>query len=216
MIRARSIIRKFKRGKETITALKGIDLDINPGEFVILLGPSGAGKTTLLNIIGGMDRPDQGSLEIDGKSILDADMTRYRRNNIGFIFSEFHLIPTLSAYENVLLPQLWSRKRDKTYARKLMSYVELDHRLKHFPKELSGGEMQRVAIARSLTNHPKIVLADEPTANLDTRTRDLIIRLFARLTREQEISVLLATHDTSIARSGDRTIGLSEGRIIGY
>ena len=214
MIQARNIVKKFVRGTETIIAVKGIDLDMKKGEFVILLGPSGAGKTTLLHIIGGMDRPDQGSLVMNGKSILDADMTKYRRNNIGFIFSEFHLIPTLSAYENVLLPQIWNRKRDSGYARDLMSYVELDHRLHHFPKELSGGEMQRVAIARSLINRPGIVLADEPTANLDTRTRDRIIELFSRLTREQEISVILATHDISIAGAGDRIVHLSEGRIV--
>jgi len=214
MISVRKIVKKFKRGRETVTALKGIDLDITPGEFIVLLGPSGAGKTTLLNIIGGMDMPDHGSLEMNGESVLNTDMTKYRRNNVGFIFSEFYLIPTLSAYENVLLPQLWIGKSDPIYIRKLFSYVELDQRLHHFPKELSGGEMQRVAIARSLVNHPQIVLADEPTANLDTRTRDLIVNLFARLTEEQSIAILLATHDHSIAQSGDRTVRLSEGRII--
>jgi len=191
-----------------------MSFDVEKGEFVALLGPSGAGKTTTLNVIGGMDNPDSGTVEISGRKLSKSDSIRLRREKIGFVFSEFYLIPTLTAIENVMMPLLWSKKVDCQRADDLLSMVELGHRKNHYPRELSGGEMQRVAIARALINEPEIILADEPTANLDTKTRDNIMDLFRKLNSDKVITIILATHDRELARRTKRIIRLEDGRII--
>jgi ABC-type lipoprotein export system ATPase subunit len=211
----------YRRGAEEIHALQDIHLDLASGGFYCVLGPSGAGKTTLLNLLGVMDVPTAGSLDVAGKTIVDMGRVRLsegardrlRRENIGFIFSEFFLMTTLTAVENVEMPLLWSGKKDRKYAVDLLGRVGLGHRLTHRPSELSGGEMQRVAIARALINRPKLLLADEPTGNVDTKTRDTIFELFRELNKDG-LTIVLATHDQELGDRVDKVIHLHEGRII--
>jgi putative ABC transport system ATP-binding protein len=221
LVRAEELTKGYRRGTEEIQALKGIDIDIQPGEFVCLLGRSGAGKTTTLNLFGLMDRPTAGRLEVAGHpvgegagKVTEDDLDRIRRENIGFIFQQFYLMATLSALENVEMPQLWTGKADRARAKELLERVGLGHRMTHRPAELSGGEQQRVAVARALINRPKLLLADEPTGNLDTKTRDDIFRLFAELAGEG-LAILLATHDVELAGRVSRVIRIDEGRIVG-
>jgi putative ABC transport system ATP-binding protein len=211
---ARGLVREYRRGGERIRALRGIDLDIAPGEFVGLVGHSGAGKTTLLNLVGLMDRPTRGSLVVLGQDVarrgrLDA----LRRKNIGFVFQEFYLMPNLTALDNVLLPTLWGGPRRVGRARELLELVGLGRRTSHRPTELSGGEMQRVAIARALVNSPRLLLADEPTGNLDTKTRDDVFRLLAELNRDSALTVVVATHDWSLESRFSRIIRLEDGEV---
>lgn len=213
MIIVSDLIKIYKRGREEVRALDRVSINVEDGEFITLFGPSAAGKTTLLSIIGGLDLPTEGKVSIFGKELTKREMVRSRRVNTGFIFADFYLIPTLSAVENVMMPQLWSRTVDPGKAEELMTLVGLKHRLRHYPKELSGGEMQRVAIARSMVNEPRILLADEPTANLDTATRDRIIGLFRQLNRDKKITVILATHDPECVSYADRCIRLNYGKI---
>jgi putative ABC transport system ATP-binding protein len=211
----------YRRGEEEIHALEDINVDLASGGFYCVLGPSGAGKTTLLNLLGVMDVATAGSLDVAGKTIVDRGRVRLsegardrlRRENIGFIFSEFFLMTTLTAVENVQMPLLWAGKKDRKYAVDLLGRVGLGHRLTHRPSELSGGEMQRVAIARALINRPKLLLADEPTGNVDTKTRDTIFELFRELNRDG-LTIVLATHDRELADQVDKVIHLHEGRII--
>ncbi len=234
-VEARGLTRVYRRGAEKIHALKGIDLSIESGEFLGVVGHSGAGKTTLLNLLGLMDRPTGGRL-----TILGHDVTRHRvkldalrRRNIGFVFQEFYLMPNLSALENVLLPTIWGsndpargsdRNRSAEFescppgksgarARELLERVGLGHRMTHRPVELSGGEMQRVAVARSLINDPKLLLADEPTGNLDTRTRDEILNLLSDLNLGSNLTVVIATHDRGLEPRFSRVIRLQDGVI---
>jgi ABC-type lipoprotein export system ATPase subunit len=212
---ARGLVRRYRRGAETICALKGIDLDISAGEFVGVVGRAGAGKTTLLNLLGLMDRPSDGELRILGRDTAKPGMSpdRLRRENIGFVFQEFHLIHTLTALENVLLPGLWGGTRIAERGRLLLERVGLARRTTHRPSELSGGEMQRVAVARALVNSPKLLLADEPTGNLDTKTRDAIFDLLAELNRDEKLTVVVATHDLSLEPRFRRIIRLEEGNV---
>jgi len=210
----------YRRGVEEIYALRDISADFRQGQFYCVLGPSGAGKTTLLNLLGGMDVPTSGNLAIAGSTVMDAGRVRLsegardklRRENIGFIFTEFFLMPTLTAVENVQMPLLWSGKEDRKYAVELLERVGLGHRLTHRPTEMSGGEMQRVAIARALINRPRLLLADEPTGNVDTKTRDSIFELFRELNGEG-LAIVLATHDRELATRIDHVMHLREGRI---
>ena len=207
-------------GKRNVTALDEISLSIPRGDLVSLVGPSGSGKSTLLNLVGGLDRPTKGDVRIDGEalaSLTDDALTRVRRDKIGFIFQFFNLLPTLSSLENVGLPlhlRGWPRKKVDERARELLALVQLDHRLNHLPEELSGGERQRVAIARALSVYPPILLADEPTGNLDTRTGDEILALIRDLHSRLHSTVLLVTHDLRVAASCDRTITLRDGRVV--
>ncbi len=217
--RAEKVVKAYRRGAEVIQALKGVDLTLMPGEFVCLLGPSGAGKTTTLNLLGLMDWVTSGRLTVVGHPVgegagrlSEETLDRIRRENIGFIFQQFYLMPTLSALENVAMPQLWTGKPNRARARELLERVGLGHRVGHRPAELSGGEQQRVAVARALVNHPRLVLADEPTGNLDTRTRDDILRLFQELAGEG-LTILLATHDQEVATHAHRVVRLDEGRV---
>jgi ABC-type lipoprotein export system ATPase subunit len=219
---ASGLCRVYRRGAERIHALKGIDLTITAGEFVGVVGPSGAGKTTLLNLLGLMDRPTSGSLTVLGSDVTHrgARLDALRRRNVGFVFQEFYLLPGLTALENVLLPSLWARDvvtrdgRARDRGLELLRMVGLEHRASHRPAELSGGEMQRVAIARALAGSPRLLLADEPTGNLDTKTRDGVISLLPTLNRDSGLTVVLATHDLSLESRFTRVIRLEDGVVV--
>jgi len=215
-----SLGKVYRRGVEEIKALQDITLSFEPGRFYCVLGPSGAGKTTLLNLLGVMDVPSSGSLSVAGEQITqegkirlsEGGRDRLRRENIGFVFTEFFLMPTLTAVENVEMPLLWSDKKDREFAVELLERVGLGHRLTHRPAEMSGGEMQRVAIARALINRPRLLLADEPTGNVDTKTRDGIFELLGEL-NDNGLTIVLATHDKELAARIAHVIGLRDGRL---
>jgi putative ABC transport system ATP-binding protein len=216
-VEAKGLVRTYRRGAETIEALKGVDLDIQCGEFVGVVGHSGAGKTTLLNLIGLMDRATDGSLSVLGNDTArrGVGFDALRRKNIGFVFQEFYLMPTLTALENVLLPSMWGGGGSlKVRARELLDRVGLKQRMTHKPSELSGGEMQRVAVARALVNSPRLLLADEPTGNLDTVTRDDIFNLLLALNRDSGLTVIVATHDLSLESRFTRVIRLEDGNVV--
>ncbi|HUE04929.1 MAG TPA: ABC transporter ATP-binding protein, partial [Bryobacteraceae bacterium] len=203
------------------TALEQIDLHVARGEMVSIVGPSGSGKSTLLNLIGGLDRPSTGEIRIEGRNIAslsDDDLTRLRRDKIGFIFQFFNLLPSLSCMENVALPlHLKGLPKQKTTARarELLELVQLGHRMDHLPDELSGGERQRVAIARALAFDPPILLADEPTGNLDSHTGVEILKLIRDLHARLGATVLIVTHDAGVAASCPRMLTLCDGRVAG-
>ncbi len=207
-------------GKRNVTALDSVSLAIPRGELVSIVGPSGSGKSTLLNLIGGLDRATTGDVIVDGErlgGLSDDALTRVRRDKIGFIFQFFNLLPTLTSLENVGLPlhlRGWPRAKVDARARELLTLVQLDHRLTHLPDELSGGERQRVAIARALSVYPPILLADEPTGNLDSRTGEDILSLIRDLHDRLHSTVVIVTHDMKVAASCDRTITLRDGHIV--
>ena len=213
---ARGLKKEFDSGK--VAALRGVDLEIREGEFVAIVGPSGCGKSTLLGMLGALAFPSHGSLTYRGRSIPDLpDPADYRAREIGFIFQAFHLLPTFTVVENVQIPMfetgLSRRERDER-ARELLRSVGLEHRLTHFPSELSGGERQRVAIARSLANRPSVLLADEPTGNLDSENADHVIELLLKLHRELGMTLVLVTHDLGIAGLASRVIRMKDGRVV--
>jgi putative ABC transport system ATP-binding protein len=207
-------------GKRNVTALDAITLSIPRGEMVSIVGPSGSGKSTLLNLIGGLDRPTSGEVRVDGEALAgltDDALTRVRRDKIGFIFQFFNLLPTLTSLENVGLPlhlRGWPRKKVDERARELLELVGLGPRMTHLPEELSGGERQRVAIARALSVYPPILLADEPTGNLDTRTGDETLGLIRDLHDRLRSTVVIVTHDLTVASTCDRTITLRDGLVV--
>ena len=209
-----------KAYNDRVTALLDVNLAIWKGEFVALLGRSGSGKSTLLNILGGLDAPTSGEVRIDGKCIDFSDrkaLIALRRGSIGFIFQSFNLIPALTAQENVEYPLLFNyhdRAARRERAADLLSLVGLADRAHHYPREMSGGEQQRVAIARALAGDPLIVLADEPTGNLDSKTRDEIFGLMRQVNRERETTFLIVTHERELGRRADRTIELLDGRVV--
>ena len=213
-------VSKLFEGKRTVTALDHVDLTIAKGEMVALVGPSGSGKSTLLNLIGGLDQPSSGTISIDGTTLSgnsDDALTKTRRDKIGFIFQFFNLLPTLTAIENVAIPlhlRGWSRKKADDRARELLTHVNLAKRLEHLPDELSGGERQRVAIARALAVNPPILLADEPTGNLDSTTGADILNLIHEVNRTLGATILMVTHDPGVANSCPRKISLKDGKII--
>jgi len=212
-------IRKVFRGKTQVTALDGIDLEIARGEMVAIVGPSGSGKSTLLNLIGGLDTATSGEIEIDGSrlgGLSDDQLTRLRRDKIGFIFQFFNLLPTLNCLENVSIPlhlRGWPKKQTDERARELLQLVGLSHRIHHLPDELSGGERQRCAIARALSVYPPVLLADEPTGNLDTHTGADILKLIRDLHQRLGATILIVTHDLHVAESCARVVALCDGRI---
>ncbi|HKB11068.1 MAG TPA: ABC transporter ATP-binding protein [Vicinamibacterales bacterium] len=218
-IELRGVTRQFA-GKRDVVALDDVSLAIPRGEMVAVIGPSGSGKSTLLNLVGGLDRPSSGDVIVDGSrfgGLSDDELTKVRRDKIGFIFQFFNLLPTLTCLENVGLPlhlRGWPRRDVDARARELLELVQLGHRLTHLPDELSGGERQRVAIARALSVYPPILLADEPTGNLDTRTGDEILGLIRDLHGRLGSTVVIVTHDMTVARSCERTIALRDGRIV--
>jgi putative ABC transport system ATP-binding protein len=219
LIRA-SHVSKYYAGKRGVTALREINLEIARGEMVAIVGASGSGKSTLLNLMGALDRPTSGSIEIDGvtlSGIPDLELTRIRRDKIGFIFQFFNLLPTLTALENVSIPlhlRGWNAKKTNARARELLSLVNLSERTSHLPEEMSGGERQRVAIARALSIYPPILLADEPTGNLDTHTTCEILRLLEDLHRQLQATIVMVTHDPSVADTCSRKITISDGQIV--
>ena len=213
------IVREYRQGDRRLRVLDELELILQPGEIVALVAPSGAGKTTLLQIAGLLDRPDDGALVLGGQDcarMSDAERSAKRRADIGFIFQFHHLLPEFSALENVVLPQLIGgvpRKAARARAADLLASVGLAERTTHRPAELSGGEQQRVAIARALANSPRLLLADEPTGNLDQQTGERVADLLIRLAHESGVAALVATHNRELAASMDRVVRLSEGRL---
>lgn len=219
MIELDRVTRRFE-GKRQVVALDNVSLTIARGEMVSIIGPSGSGKSTLLNLIGGLDRPTTGEVKVDGEALgtlSDENLTRVRRDKIGFIFQFFNLLPTLSCLENVGLPlhlRGWPRAKVQERATELLQLVQLGTRLNHLPDELSGGERQRVAIARALSIYPPILLADEPTGNLDTNTGNEILALIRDLHDRLGSTVVVVTHDMKVAESCERTIALRDGHVV--
>jgi putative ABC transport system ATP-binding protein len=214
-----NLTRTFEVGETQIDALRGVSLAIDQGRFVALVGPSGSGKSTFLNLVGGLDRPTSGELWVDGVELSaskEKALTEHRRRRVGFVFQSFNLLPRLTALENVALPLMFvgvSEGDRLARARHLLEQVGLSDRLEHRPTQLSGGEQQRVAIARALVSRPAIILADEPTGNMDTTTGAEIMALLRRLNREQGVTLLLVTHDPEAASFADRVIRLRDGQI---
>src|SRR3954453_15108223 len=215
MIALDAVTKQFA-GKRDVTALDAVTLNIPRGEMVSIIGPSGSGKSTLLNLVGGLDRPTSGQVSVDGEPLRDLSddaLTRVRREKIGFTFQFFNLLPTLTCLENVGLPlhlRGWPRKKVAERSKDLLTMVKLGHRLNHQPEELSGGERQRVAIARALSINPPILLADEPTGNLDSRTGEEILSLIRELHRRLGTTVVIVTHDMKVAESCGRTVALRD------
>ncbi len=213
----RNVIKIYPQGLRNVTALDGVSLSISRGEFVTIMGPSGSGKSTLLHLAGGLDLPTSGEVVVDGHatfSLNDTDLTLLRRNKIGFVFQFFNLIATLTIVENASLPALLGNNRRveaRARAEELLRKVGLGDRLHHYPEELSGGEMQRVAIVRALINDPPLILADEPTGNLDTATGTEILKLLKELSRER--TVVIVTHDEKAAAYGSRMVRLRDGKL---
>jgi len=210
-VRIDSLVKEYG----TLRALNGISLHIQAGEWVALMGPSGSGKTTLINILGGLDTLTSGHVIVDGTDLAklsESDLVRYRAEKIGFVFQQFHLVPYLSALENVMLAQYFHSVTDEKQAEEALKRVGLGHRLTHLPSQLSGGEQQRVAIARALINQPKLILADEPTGNLDEANEEIVIGLFREL-HSAGHTILMVTHDPDIAQQADRRIELVHGHL---
>jgi ABC-type lipoprotein export system ATPase subunit len=217
-LRAEGLAKRFRRGLEEVAALDGVDVALEPGEFLALVGPSGSGKSTLLHLAGGLDRPDAGRVLVanhDLAVLSAAELARLRRRHVGFVFQFFHLIPTLTVAENVALPLTLDRVRHVEEAvRDMLERVGLGHRHDHLPGELSGGEMQRAAIARALVARPQLILADEPTGNLDSTTGAAILALLAERVRETGAALLMVTHDATAAGRADRVVSLRDGRLV--
>ncbi len=217
IVKADKLKKVYSSASQKIIALKEIDIEIKKGEFVTIMGPSGAGKTTLLNLVGCLDKPTSGRLDILGCNPIELNeekLSRIRVDKIGFVFEDFFLISSLNSLENVQLPLIFARNyKNNNRPRDLLKRVGLDHRLTHFPNELSGGELQRVAVARALANNPQILLADEPTGNLDTRNAQALFNLFRNLNREEGLTIVVATHNVRLGHSADRVIHLRDGKI---
>ncbi len=219
IIELKGVTKIYKMDKVLVPALRGINLKIRKGEFVSIMGPSGSGKTTLMNLIGCLDRPTEGEIYIANKNIAklgDDELAKLRREKIGFVFQQFNLIPRLTALENVELP-MWfaglSKKKRRERAIELLKLVGLEKRIHHKPAELSGGERQRVSIARALANNPEIILADEPTGNLDTKTGKEIIEILKDLNKQGK-TIVLVTHDETFAKEAERIIKIRDGRLL--
>jgi putative ABC transport system ATP-binding protein len=219
MIRCIDVRKVYRQGKNEIIALDGVSVDIARGEFAVIMGPSGSGKSTLLHLIGGLDRPTSGELLVDQRLIgqmADEQVTLLRRTRIGFVFQFFNLLPTLTALENITLPFVLDgrpKAEAEQRAMTLLDKVGLENRKDHLPEELSGGEIQRIAVARALTFDPPILLADEPTGNLDSKTGESILSLLRQINRENDCTIVMVTHSQEAARCGDRTIFFRDGKI---
>lgn len=218
MIHFKNISKKFADGKTFVPALHDINFKIKEGEFIAIMGPSGSGKTSILNLIGGLDSPTKGSVFIDQKDISkfpDKELSRYRNNSVGFIFQEFNLEPFLTVKQNILLPTFFGKygKHKEKYAEELISEVGLSDKRNTHANQLSGGQKQRAAVARALINNPQIILADEPTGNLDKETGKKIIELLKSIHEKRKIILIIATHNEEIAKAADRIIHLKEGHI---
>ncbi len=216
---AQHLRRTYQTGQSTVDAVADISLELAPGEFVAVVGPSGCGKSTLLHLCGGMDRPSSGRLQLEGVDLASLDeeaLTRLRRTRIGFVFQSFNLLPTLTLLENIALPLLLGGGGDRASfdaARALAGRVGLDQRMSHYPSQLSGGEQQRGTIARALAHRPALVIADEPTGNLDSENGSQVLALLGELNRDSGVTLLLATHAADVAAAADRVVSLRDGRV---
>jgi ABC-type lipoprotein export system ATPase subunit len=214
LLRAEGLVKYYADGN--VDALRGVSLSIARAESVAITGPSGCGKSTLLHLLGGLDRPTQGEVYFRGEPLAQLDIDEYRAREIGFVFQAFHLLPTLTALENVQVPMFegpWPRSERATRAAQLIKEVGLAHRLSHRPQQLSMGERQRIAIARALANDPSLLLADEPTGNLDSTNQEEIIQLLRRLQTERRLTMVIVTHGHEVAQAADRQIRMKDGRI---
>jgi putative ABC transport system ATP-binding protein len=220
-IRTQNLRRDFAMGDQVVHALDGVDLAVNEGDFLAVMGPSGSGKSTLLYLLGGLDRPTAGEIWVGGRDIAQLDenaLATYRGQEVGFVFQAFHLVPTMTALQNVEFPMIFNRiplaeRRARAIA--LLERVGLEDRMAHRPTELSGGQQQRVAIARALANDPRIILADEPTGNLDTHTGQEVLDLLTCLNREEGRTIVIVSHDVSVTRFATRDIHLLDGKVQG-
>jgi ABC-type lipoprotein export system ATPase subunit len=218
-VRLEDLRKHYKRGSEIIRALDGVTLDIDKGEFVAVVGRSGSGKTTMLDLIGLLLRPTSGRLlidDVDTARLSDSDRAHMRAEKIGFVFQEYNLLPGLNVVENVMLPLRYSRNKvgGRERALELLERVELTDRIKHRPSELSGGQQQRVAIARSMMNRPSLILLDEPTGAVDTETADQLVALLKRLNLEDQVTIIVVTHDLDVAAQARRNIRLKDGKVL--
>lgn len=215
-----SLVKEYKVGRQKISALNGVSLDVREGEFIALTGPSGSGKSTLLQLMGGLDKATSGAVTVDGVNIgklRDKKLSRFRGQTIGFVFQFFYLQPFLNLGRNIEVPGMFSRQdplKRKIKAVELTSAVGLSDRIKHYPRELSGGQMQRAAIARALLNNPKVLLADEPTGNLDSVNSKAIIDLFEQIRKDYGTTIVIVTHDPVVAARADREIKMLDGKIV--
>ncbi|MCB0282482.1 MAG: ABC transporter ATP-binding protein [Calditrichae bacterium] len=220
-IQVRNLHKSYKNGPQNVDVIKGLDLEIKSSEVAIIMGPSGVGKSTLLHVLGLLDTPDSGEMIIGGENISSLDennLARLRNRTIGFVFQFHHLLPEFSALENVLIPTMMYKsdpKESREYAKHLLDLVGLSHRLEHKPRELSGGEQQRVAVARAIINKPRIVLADEPTGNLDKRNGESLYNLLLKLNKEFNLTLLIVTHNEHMTANASRLIELEDGKIVG-
>ena len=219
LIETHDLWKTYEMGEEEVHALRGVSVEIDRGEYVAIMGPSGSGKSTLMNLIGCLDTPSKGTYLLNGKKVSDMnddELARIRNEEIGFVFQTFNLLPRATALHNVELPLIYAGLPAKTRAERAaqaLDKVELSDRKSHRPNQLSGGQRQRVAIARALVNNPSILLADEPTGNLDRETGEEIMRLLRRLNRERGLTLVMVTHDEAVAAQADRTVRLVEGRV---
>ena len=217
----KDLIKVYRTGKSEVIALRGLDMQVDDGELIAVRGPSGCGKTTLLNILGGIDRPTAGRIEVNGSNLVDltdGELVRYRLRQTGFVFQFFNLVPTLTAEENIELPmRLASRDgvARKARTKELLDLVGLAHRGRHRPDEMSGGEQQRIAIAVALSNDPPLLVADEPTGELDTKTGQEVLNLFQRLNQDLKKTIVVVTHDSRVADIAHRTLDIRDGKIVG-
>jgi len=220
LVTVRGLDKKYKRGSEEIHVLQGLNLDVDPGDFVAFMGPSGSGKTTLLNLLGGLDVPSAGSISVAGDEIThmsSGKLTQWRARHVGFIFQMYNLIPVLTAFQNVELPLLLtklSKAERRKHVEAALSVVGLSDRMSHYPRQLSGGQEQRVTIARAIVSDPTFLLCDEPTGDLDRRSADDIMALILQLVKEHGKTVLMVTHDPVVARKADITLHLEKGALV--
>ena len=214
ILEARQLRKTYTLGKHQVEVLKGLDLSVPRGEVVVIVGASGAGKSTLLHLLGGLDKPTDGEVKFEGKSLRELDRTRLRNERIGFVFQSYNLLPELDALENVCVPAMVAGRHDSERGRELLRAVGLGKRLEHRPAELSGGEQQRVAIARALMNKPSLLLADEPTGNLDDKTSEAILDLLWQMRAETGATLVMVTHDQHVAKRGERVLEIADGKIV--
>ena len=223
MIQIKNLSKTYQVGDQLVPALKNVSLNIEDGEFLVIVGPSGSGKSTLMHLIGGLDQPSEGSIEIDGTDIAnmkDKELSGFRNSKIGFIFQDFKLHPHLDILENVKVPLVFNRKKNyktttmERNAKKLLKEVGLNERVTHKPDQISGGQKQRVAIARALVNNPSVVLADEPMGDLDSLTGKKIIQLLKNFHVRKKVTMIVVTHDMSIAKYATRTVEIKDGRLV--
>lgn len=217
VVRLENVAKRYRRGDEVVAALDGVSLTLAAGEMVALVGPSGCGKSTTLNLVSGVDLADEGQVEVCGVdlgAVGEDGLTVLRRRKIGIVFQAFLLMPHLTVEENVALPLALDGRRDPARVQDLLARVGLERRRRHFPSELSGGEQQRTAVARALVHRPRVVVADEPTGNLDSHSGEAVLRLLDELRREQGTALLLATHDEHLAAASDRVVAMRDGRLV--